>query len=194
MEPRHHKGWYVPRDLPHFDAAETTQAITFRLADSLPHAVAVARKDEDDLAYRRRITAALDAGFGECLLRDHRIALIVEGTLLHGSESRYDPYAWVVMPNHVHVLIRQAAGYRLSDTVQGWKSWSARQINRYRGTRGTVWQREYFDRYIRNQRHFDATVAYLEGNPVSAQLVATPEQWRFSSAWWRVNRSEPSAH
>jgi REP element-mobilizing transposase RayT len=98
------------------------------------------------------------------------------------------------MPNHVHVLIRQAAGYRLSDTVQGWKSWSARQINRYRGTRGTVWQREYFDRYIRNQRHFDATVAYLEGNPVSAQLVATPEQWRFSSAWWRVNRSEPSAH
>ncbi len=183
----------MPRSLPHFDAAETVQAITFRLADSLPHAVAIARKDEDDLAYGRRITAALDAGLGECLLRDHPIASIVEDALLHGSESRYDLYAWVIMPNHVHVLIRQAEGCRLSDTVQGRKSWTARQINRYRRHTGTVWQREYYDRYIRNQRHFDATLAYIEWNPVSARLVATPEQWRFSSAWWRVNRTAPNS-
>src|SRR5262249_23719653 len=80
-----HRGWHIPRRLPHFDGAETCQSITFRLADSLPHAVAVARKDEDDLAYRRRIELALDAGRGECLLDDPVCAEIVEGAFLHGA-------------------------------------------------------------------------------------------------------------
>jgi len=148
----------------------------------------MARQDEDDLAYRRRIAAALDAGLGEGLLREPASADIVEGALFHGAGTRYEIFAWVMMPNHVHVLIQQTEGYRLSDLVHGWKSWSAKEINRLRGRTGSVWQRVHYDRYIRNQRHFDATVAYIEENPVRAGLVASPEDWRFGSAWWRVNR------
>jgi REP element-mobilizing transposase RayT len=164
------------------------QAITFRLADSLPHAVAMARQDEADLAYRRCIAAALDSGHGGCLLRDSAVAEIVEGAFLHGAPARYQLHAWVIMPNHVHVLFQQAVGYRLSDTAHGWKSWTAKEINRHRGGSGIVWQRDFYDRYIRNQRHFDATVAYIEENPVKAGLAALAEEWRFGSAWWRVNR------
>jgi REP element-mobilizing transposase RayT len=188
VEPHDHRGWHIPRRLPHFDGAETVQSITFRLADSLPHAVALARKDEDDLAYRRRIAVALDAGQGECLLRDPSCAEIVEDAFLHGAPTQYELFAWVIMPNHVHVLVQQAEGRRLSDIVQAWKSWTAREINRSRRRTGGVWQRQYHDRYIRDHRHFDNAVAYIEWNPVQAGLVATPEGWRFGSAWWRANR------
>lgn len=184
---RDHKGWYVPRALPHLDAAETVQAITFRLADSLPRAVAMARKDEGDVSHRHRIAAALDAGHGACLLRDPAIAGVVEAALLNGEGTRYELFAWVVMPNHVHALIRQQEGHRLSDTMHAWKSWTAKQINHYLNRRGTVWQREYFDRYVRNELQFAATVFYIEENPVKAGFVATAAEWRFGSGWWREN-------
>ena len=125
----------------------------------------MARKDERDATYRARIAEALDAGLGECLLRDPAIASIVEGALLNADGSRYEMFAWVIMPNHVHVLIRQPEGGRLPDIVHTWKSWTAKEINRHRGRTGRVWQSEYFDRYMRNQRQFDKTIAYIEDNP-----------------------------
>jgi putative DNA methylase len=190
---REHKGWYVPRKLPHFDGAEVTQAITFRLADSLPRAVAEARKDEGDTAHRRRIAAALDAGYGECALRDPTLANVVERALLHGAATGYELFAWVIMPNHVHALIRQLEHRRLSDIIHGWKSWTAKEINQHRGGSGTVWQREYFDRYMRNERQFAATVAYIEADPVMAGLAEKPEDWRYSSAWWREHTSSTAS-
>ena len=182
---RSHKGWYVPRVLPHLDAPGVVQAITFRLADALPRDVLIARKNEGDAAHRRRIAAALDAGYGACLLRNSETAEIVEAALLHGAGHRYDLLAWVIMPNHVHVLIEPAEAHRLPDIVQGWKSWTAKAINRHRGGSGTIWQREYFDRFMRDDRHLAATIAYIEDNPVKAGLVGKPADWRFSSAWWR---------
>ncbi len=47
------------------------------------------------------------------------------------------------------------------------------------------WQKEYFDRFIRNARHFAKVVAYIENNPVKARLCEKPEDWPFSSAWFR---------
>ncbi len=182
-EPR---GWYAPRSLPHFDSPEVLQAITFRLADALPDEVIAARRDQSDSRQSRRIAAALDAGHGACLLGDPALAGIVEAALLHGARVAYELHAWVVMPNHVHVLIAPAAGHRMPDIVQAWKSWSAKAINRRRGASGPVWRREYFDRHIRNERHLAAAVAYIEGNPVKAGLAAKAEDWRFSSAYRRT--------
>jgi len=177
-----HKGWYAPRALPHFDSPEVVQAITFRLADALPREVALARAAETNAAHRLRVAAALDAGHGECLLRDPALAEIVEAALIHGAGVKYDLHAWVIMPNHVHALIAPIAGNRLADIVHGWKSWTAKAINRHRGDWGTVWQREYFDRFIRDERHFAAALAYIEDNPVKAGLAAKPTDWRFGSA------------
>jgi REP element-mobilizing transposase RayT len=183
---REHKGWYVPRSLPHLDAPGVLQAVTFRLADSLPREAAEARKGEGSAARRLRIAAALDAGHGSCVLRDPACAGLVEGALCHGDRSRYEMHAFVIMPNHVHVLIAPAAEHRLPDIVHGWKSWTAKAINRQRGTDGVVWQREYFDRFIRDDSHLATTIAYIEENPVKAGLVVKTEDWRFGSAWWRA--------
>jgi REP element-mobilizing transposase RayT len=183
---REHRGWHVPRALPHFDSPEVLQAITFRLADALPPGVAKALKGEKLAARRRRVSTLLDAGHGECILRAPEIAEIVESALLHGFGIEYELFAWVVMPNHVHALIAPITGNRLADIVQAWKSWTAKAINTRRGASGIVWQREYFDRFIRDERHFAAALTYIEENPVKAGLAARPSDWRFGSARRRV--------
>jgi putative DNA methylase len=179
--PLEHKGWYVPRGLPHLDAPGIVQAITFRLADALPHDVIAAKRG--DGAHRRRIAAALDAGHGACVMREPTLAGIVESALLHDAGHRYELMAWVIMPNHVHVLIAPAANGALSAIVHMWKSWTAKAINRERNGGGTIWQRDYFDRFVRDDRHLAATIAYIEGNPVKAGLIGSAADWRFSSAW-----------
>jgi REP element-mobilizing transposase RayT len=163
------------------------QAITFRLADALPRDVAVTRQDEGDAAHRRRIASMLDAGYGACLLREPAFASIVESALLHGEGDRYELIAWVIMPNHVHALIAPAADHVLPAIVHTWKSWTAKAINRGRDGGGQVWQREYFDRFIRDDGHLAATIAYIEENPVKAGLVVEPADWRFGSAWRRCH-------
>ena len=143
-------------------------------------------KSFEDAAHRRRIAAALDAGHGRCLLRDPTTAEVVETALFDGDDCYYDLLAWVIMPNHVHVLILPAPDQRLPDIVQRWKSWTARLINRLRGEKGTIWQREYFDRYMRDDAHVAAAIAYIEDNPVKAGLAKTAANWRFGSTWWRA--------
>ena len=90
--------------------------------------------------------------------------------------------AWVVMPNHVHILIEIKRGHPLSRIVHSWKSFTAKVIARRMGCRGKVWQEDYWDRVIRNEAHFEAAVEYIVCNPATAGLVATPEAWRWSSA------------
>ena len=86
------------------------------------------------------------------------------------------------MPNHVHVLIDLPSTVALKEVVHGWKSYTAKQINQVIGKTGALWQREYWDRYIRDMEHLQNTIAYIDHNPVSAGLVTTPREWRFGSA------------
>jgi REP element-mobilizing transposase RayT len=87
------------------------------------------------------------------------------------------------MPNHVHVLIKQMEGHRLCDIIHAWKSFTAKEANKRLGTAGLFWAPDYFDRYIRDQAHFDAVVRYIQENPVKAGLVAHAGECRWSSAW-----------
>ena len=180
--PREHRGWHVPRGLPHFDTPEIPQFVTFRTADLLPRDVALARVGEGDEAHRRRIEAVLDSGAGACPLVRAEIAQAVVDALLHGAGDTHDMHAFVVMPNHVHVLTVLREGCRLADVVGGWKSVSSRRILAILHTRGAFWQREYFDRYIRDEDHFERVRAYIENNPVTAGLARLPQDWKFSSA------------
>ncbi len=131
---------------------------------------------------RRRIETHLDQGHGECLLRDPRLAKVVADALHTFDGTRYRLHEWVIMPNHVHVLITPLHENSLSAIVHSWKSFTAKQINGIRGTAGRVWQEDYFDRMIRDERHWHAAVAYIRDNPVKAGLSATAADYPFSSA------------
>ncbi len=87
------------------------------------------------------------------------------------------------MPNHVHVLI-EVKEHSLSDIVRSWKSYTAHQVNKLLGRTGRFWMPDYFDRFIRDERHFAATVEYIRQNPVKAGLVDAPEKWPWSG-WVR---------
>lgn len=139
-------------------------------------------ENADDSTKRARTEEHLNAGYGTCYLRDPRIARLVEDALLHFDGVRYRMIAWVIMPNHVHVLIEMLEGYALSDIVHSWKSYTAKEANRILGRTGQFWFREYFDRYIRDERHFANTIQYIHNNPVNAGLVDRAEDWPFSSA------------
>ena len=178
---REHKGWYRPRGVPHFDTPERPQFVTFRLADSLPARVVNARAGEGAAVYRRRIEAALDAGEGECCLARPELAEIVRQALLNGCGRSHDLCAYVVMPNHVHVLTVFRVDFRLPDVVRSWKGYSARQINARLGRQGAFWQKDYFDRYVRDEAHFERVRAYIENNPVAAGLISNAAHWRLSS-------------
>jgi REP element-mobilizing transposase RayT len=111
------------------------------------------------------------------------IAELVENALLHFDSIRYLLHAWVIMPTHVHALITPQNGFTLSSIAHGWKPFTANKANAILGRRGAFWSPEYFDRMIRDQSHYDTTIAYIAMNPVKAGLCKKPEEWRFSSAW-----------
>jgi REP element-mobilizing transposase RayT len=184
-------GWHNRGYLPHFDVPNKVQAITFRLADALPRQVVESWQlelaDQPDkerkVEEQRRLQRYLDAGRGECVLKDPKCAEIVENALLHFDCDRYMLLAWVVMPNHVHVVAELADDIRLGDVVESWKKFSARHINATLGRSGRLWFKDYYDRWIRNGDHLRNAIAYTHANPVKARLCQAEDNWRWSSAW-----------
>ena len=201
-------GWHSRGYLPHFDGRDMIQHVTFHLADSLPRQV-VERLEEEvlreplenqDVARRKRVEDWIDAGHGCCILNEPAIAEMVQNTLFFFDGQRYRLFAWVVMPNHVHVLFQPILGWTLAKIVGSWKKFTATRICAYPGNAnlrigdvktanteigapgGRVWHREYWDRYIRDEGHFRQTMDYIHANPVKAGLVARAEEWRWSSA------------
>ena len=194
VPPAESRGWYSRGYLPHFDAPGVVQSITFRLADALPLSVIEGWKIELQITrhtpasdprmrdLRRMIDRYEDAGHGSCVLRDPRAADLVETALLHFDTERYRLIAWCVMPNHVHTMIEPFEGFPLPRLLHSWKSYTSKEINKSLGSEGQLWFEEYHDRFIRDERHFHASVAYIENNPVKAGLCREAGDWVFSSA------------
>jgi REP element-mobilizing transposase RayT len=174
------RGWHSRGYLPHFDSPESIQFVTFRLADSLPKAVAGGLKHRE--ADVHRVECELDTGLGACWLQRPEIAKLVQDALLHFDGERYRLLAWCLMPNHVHVVVEMPEGHSLSDIVRSWKSFTARVANVGLGRTGPFWHPDYFDRYMRGEEHLAQTIRCVEDNPVKAGLVRTPRQWMWSSA------------
>lgn len=163
------------------------QSITFRLYDSLPKEVIEEiklkldiKKDDpscNSMQYQRlrqKIAEYEDAGYGQCFLRDERIAAIMQDTLKHFDGERYQLLCWCIMPNHVHVLIEVNEGWSLSKIMHGWRSYTANEANRILGRTGKFWMEEYYDRYIRNDNHLQKTINYILNNPANAGLDDWP--------------------
>ncbi len=206
--------WHSRGYLPHFESGMLLQHVTYHVADSLPHDV-VTRLDVElrDVAPEHMdaerctwLEAWIDAGHGSCMLKEPAIAELVQESFLHHDGERYQLLAWVVMPNHVHVLIQPLGEWTLDKIVASWKSFSERKIAEYMrqrqaqaetqaqtqsqagAWRSQVWQREYWDRFIRNEQHLNAIMKYIHENPVKAGLVTNAEEWRWSSAYGSARR------
>jgi REP element-mobilizing transposase RayT len=183
-----HRGWHDRGYLPHFCSGAVVQTVTFRLADSLPRefyekAAAIASNDKERFFLLEK---GIDKGSGDCVLSDPGNAEIVRGALERFDGERYRLLVWTIMPNHVHVMIEQISGFRLSDIVHSWKSFTSNAINGRRERKGRLWAVDYFDRFVRDEKHYVNAKYYIENNPVKARLVEKPEDWPFSSATTRA--------
>ena len=143
---RAHRSVYSRSYLPHIDAPYAAQGVTFRLADSVPRSVIDRWREEialsavlrtEEARYQellRRIARYEDAGWGECHLRRPEIATLVCEAIVRFDGQRYRLWEWCVMPNHVHVLLKQFKGFPLGDVVRRWKGATAREANAILGT------------------------------------------------------------
>ena len=175
--------------LPHWNQAKCFCFVTWRLDDALPkdkldewnHDREVWLKDHpkpwNERTERKyhelfsgRLDEWLDAGHGSCVLRQPASRKIVADALSHFDGVRYDLAAYVLMPNHVHALVKLKTDHPLPGILHSWKSFTAKAINKALGRTGSVWQPEYWDRLIRNERHFSACRTYIRDNPNKARL------------------------
>jgi REP element-mobilizing transposase RayT len=111
------------------------------------------------------------------------VADLVAGAVRFFAGQRYDLHAWVVMPNHVHVVVWPRPGQTLSDILHSWKSYTSKKANKLlrRGSE-SFWQAESFDHWMRDDDERVRLVAYVENNPVKAGLCQRPDDWNWSSA------------
>ena len=224
------EAWHNRGFLPHYDVAHKYQMITYRLVDSLPQEVlaesaelhSASSEDKDAMRKRKIIEKYLDKGYGSCLLKEAHNAQIVVDAWKFFDGERYDLIAYVVMPNHVHVLIKTYENYALGHVVQSWKTYTAKEIKKFYKEKGgenaecnsalparalpaksnaeynsalpatelpgllrageAFWQREYWDRFIRDEKHFTSAIQYILENPVKAGLVSDVKDWPWSYA------------
>jgi REP element-mobilizing transposase RayT len=175
--------------LPHWQQSGAVYFVTFRLADAVPQRLrdqweseraawvrvqAEPWSAEIELEYHQRFSGAierwLDAGYGSCFLRRRDCAELVAEALRHFDGERLGLISSVVMPNHVHVLFVQNAEWPLEKVLRSWKSFASRRINGLLSRGGGLWQRDYFDRLFRDERHFANCVRYIRRNPKKAHL------------------------
>jgi REP element-mobilizing transposase RayT len=188
--------------LPHWEKEEGLYFLTFHQADSLPHSVlakiaerhrmleAARNKSANLLPEQKAVLASyshsrieeyFDRGAGSCAFNDHRIAGAMAAALRFREGKHYRLLAWCIMPNHVHVMVRLFPGQDLARVVKAWKNFSAKAANQALGRKGRFWQREYYDRLIRNRDEFERAIRYIVENPAKAGLKDWI--WVWSAGW-----------
>ena len=169
--------------LPHLKAEGGIYAVTFRLHDSLPAGVLEKMADLAADEKNAALEAQLNAGHGECLLAQPEVAAMLKQVLLEKHNQNYYLHAWVIMPNHVHLLVEPLNSCVLSDILQAIKSISAREANQLLAREGVFWQRESYDHLVRDEDDFNHALEYIVQNPVKANLVKHSCEYALSSAF-----------
>ena len=171
-------------NLPHWHQNNKAYFITFRLDDSLPMSRAaeltgIKRSFEQHnpkpwdaatrLKYHKLIgrveECLLDAGYGECCLRNDRCRRIVADAINRLNRDVYDIVAYVIMPNHIHLLTVISERGNAQEMMRLIKGISSREINGFINRSGKLWHADYFDRIVRSEDHFKHCLNYIVNNP-----------------------------
>lgn len=170
------------RRLPHWDVVGQPLFVTFRLHGSLPpNRVFPPARLSNGQAFVAMDKLLDAAQSGPTFLKQPDVAQVVLKAVRDGENfGRYQAHAFVVMPNHVHLLVTPHV------TTRRWlgplKGFTGHTANKLLRRRDAFWQEESYDHLVRNDRSFQRIRRYIECNPVNAGLAATPEEFPWSSA------------
>jgi REP element-mobilizing transposase RayT len=199
-------GFHSRGVLPHLKREGAAYFVTFREANTLPREVVVKFKAERQailshalaakrpltwheqeqlfLWYSERVDHYLDCGHGNCHLRNRECAELVADALRFFQDVRYELSAWVVMPNHVHVVFSPIPPRTVSTILHTWKSFTSHGLQKLLPNPIVpFWQNESYDHLVRNDDDFHRCCRYTVMNPVNAGLCAEPHLWPWSSAY-----------
>lgn len=172
-------------NLPHWSQTSKLYFVTFRLHDSMPeyvmekfrsycawrermlelHGYAPEELSKYEIDKRNRMMEYLDAGHGECLLKKSEVREVLSHCIEKMNDQGCCVHCYVIMPNHVHIILETNGEKKASDLIGRLKSISAHMINRLLGRKGSLWQYEIYDRLIRNAEHYWRAVRYIVRNP-----------------------------
>jgi REP element-mobilizing transposase RayT len=179
------------RRLPHDYSLGQPIFVTWRLHGSLPANRAFPAATTAGQAFLAMDRLLDTARTGPLHLRQPEIAnMVVEAIRYREQDLRhYQLHSYVVMPNHVHLLMTPLA--EVSKVMQSLKRFTAREGNRILGLTGKpFWQDESYDRLVRSGTEFQRVANYIEMNPVKCGLAATAEEFLWSSARPIANRPQ----
>jgi putative transposase len=119
---------------------------------------------------------------GRALFQTERLANLLLETLFHyRSQGKYGLHEFVVMPNHLHLILSPADQVTLERTMQFIKGGFSHRVGQEYG-RVEIWQRGYVDHRIRDAADYIRHREYIWSNPVRAHLVEHPQDYHYSSA------------
>ena len=172
--------------LPHWYQKGKTQFVTFRLADSLPQSKieeyqllkeqwtkehpqpwTKTEQEEYDKHIGIHLNKWLDDGLGSCVLKRADVRKCLEEALAFYDGKEYNIHAYVIMPNHVHILLTPIGDVNVVDILGRVKGYSAKKINQTIGSSGELWQKDMFDRIVRSDENFNAIIEYIRTNPAN---------------------------
>jgi REP element-mobilizing transposase RayT len=120
------------------------------------------------------VTWSLNKGQSDLLPAERDL---IQRVLLHFNVARYIIIAYVVMNDHVHVLVLLSEGWQLEKIIQSWKRHSSAEMLRQFGRTAPVWKREYMDRIVRDEKEFLEKANYILTNPVRRWTEAVEYRW-----------------
>jgi putative transposase len=186
FEPRRHTQFMIVqrRRLPHLYPLHKPLFVTWHLYGSLP----AGRYPPPHCGASGQAFVWIDRYLdrtrtGPMFLRQPEVAKVVVAAIRRGDQElgHYELHAYVLMANHVHLLIVPKIAPR--QLLRALKGSTAREANRILGRTGKpFWQRESYDHWVRNESEWVSIRAYIERNPVTAGLAANPEDYPWSSA------------
>jgi putative transposase len=128
------------------------------------------------------VTTSADGG--RSIFQSDRVATLFVNTLLsYREQKRFQVHEFVVMPNHVHLLITLGEGITIERAMQFVKGGFSFRVRKELGVAIEIWQRGYVDHRVRDASDYAQHRAYMHSNPVRAHLALSPEEFRYSSAF-----------
>ncbi len=201
---------FYHRKLPHYQPAEATFFVTFRLAGSIPKDVIRRLKENHQLVEKGIISqkdltekekcelryaaqkqlfadtdAFLDANPNEPYwLREKAVAEIVAEAIHYRDQKQYDLHTYTIMPNHVHMMMTLLPNAPvLFKVMQHLKRNSAKMSNKFLGRTGLeFWEDESYDHVVRDEKEFYRILNYILRNPIKAGFVKNWQDWPYSFA------------
>ena len=157
------------RTLYHYSRLNTHQFVTFRTQDSVDdYLQKIQRRADLSISQKQmKLDSYCDQSNKGCYLNGEVID-IIDGYLMKLEPAFYRLIAYSIMPNHVHLLFQQKQ--ELKEIMKRVKGGTALLVNKYLLRHGKLWERDYFDKSIRDEKHFLLTYEYIKNNALKASL------------------------